>query len=53
VQGYLTNPQTALNAGNHTAAKSYLVSFVTYVQQQSGVTINAADVALPVGWATT
>jgi hypothetical protein len=48
---YLSSAQAALNANNHTAAKSYLASFVSLVQAQSGVTINAAYAALLVGWA--
>ncbi|HYR53666.1 MAG TPA: hypothetical protein VEQ13_01985, partial [Methylomirabilota bacterium] len=51
LKAYLSSAQSALTAGNHTAAKSYLASFVTYVQQQSGITINAAYAALLVGWA--
>jgi hypothetical protein len=41
----------ALNAGNHTSAKSYLASFVSLVQSQSGVSITAAYAALLVSWA--
>jgi FIMAH domain-containing protein len=48
---YLSSAQSALTAGNHTSAKSYLASFVAYVQGQSGTTINAAYAALLVGWA--
>ncbi|HXJ48569.1 MAG TPA: hypothetical protein VNF91_05305, partial [Candidatus Acidoferrum sp.] len=48
---YLSNAQKALGSGNHAAAKSYLASFVSYVQAQSGVSINAAYAALLVGWA--
>ncbi|HUZ86726.1 MAG TPA: hypothetical protein VNF26_07195, partial [Candidatus Baltobacterales bacterium] len=49
---YLSSAQSALNAGNHTVAKSYLASFVTLVQQQNGLnTINAAHAALLIGWA--
>ena len=48
---YLSSAQSALNAGNHTLAKSYLASFVSYAQGQSGVTINAAYAALLVAWA--
>jgi hypothetical protein len=51
LKAYLSSAQSALTAGNHTSAKSYLASFVTYVQQQSGITINAAYAALLVGWA--
>jgi hypothetical protein len=51
LKAYLSSAQSALTAGNHTLAKSYLASFVTYVQQQSGITINAAYAALLVGWA--
>jgi len=48
---YLSSAQSALNAGNYTSAKSYLASFVTLVQAQSGVSINAAYAALLAGWA--
>jgi hypothetical protein len=51
LRAYLSSAQSALTAGNHTLAKSYLASFVTYVQGQSGTTINAAYAALLVGWA--
>jgi FIMAH domain-containing protein len=51
LKAYLSSAQNALNAGNHTLAKSYLASFVSLVQQQSGVTINAAYAALLAGWA--
>jgi hypothetical protein len=43
--------QNALNAGNHTQAKSYLSSFVSVVQQQSGKTITTAYANLLIGWA--
>src|SRR5260221_6663946 len=49
--GYLNNAQAALNAGNHTSAKSYLASFVSLVQSQSGISISAAYAALLVSWA--
>jgi hypothetical protein len=48
---YLSSAQAALNANNHTSAKSYLASFVSLVQAQSGVSINAAYAALLVSWA--
>jgi hypothetical protein len=48
---YLSSAQSALNSGNHTAAKSYLASFVTYAQAQSGSSIDAAYAALLVAWA--
>jgi hypothetical protein len=48
---YLTSAQNALNAGNHTSAKSYLASFVSLVTAQSGVTINAAYASLLIAWA--
>jgi len=51
LKSYLTSAQAALAAGNNTLAKSYLASFVSLVQQQSGVTINAAYAALLAGWA--
>jgi hypothetical protein len=48
---YLSSAQSALNANNHVSAKTYLASFVSLVQAQSGVTINAAYAALLVSWA--
>jgi hypothetical protein len=48
---YLSSAQSALNAGNHTSAKSYLASFVSLVQAQSGVSISVAYAALLVSWA--
>jgi hypothetical protein len=48
---YLSSAQSALNAGDHTTAKSYLASFVSLAQAQSGVTINAVYAALLVAWA--
>ncbi len=48
---YLSSAQSALNANNHVLAKTYLASFVSLVQAQSGVTINAAYAALLVSWA--
>jgi hypothetical protein len=48
---YLSTAQTALNASNHASAKTYLGSFVTYVQAQSGLTITAAYATLLAGWA--
>ncbi len=48
---YLSSAQSALNAGNHTSAKSYLASFVSLVQAQSGISISAAYAALLVSWA--
>ena len=47
---YLSGAQTALNANNHASAKTYLASFVTLVQAQSGLTINAAYAVLLIGW---
>ena len=47
----MSNAQSALIAGNHTLAKSYLASFVSLVQSQSGVSITAAYGALLVSWA--
>jgi hypothetical protein len=51
LQSYLSSAQTALNANNHTLAKSYLASLVSYVQTQSGLTITAPYATLMVGWA--
>ena len=48
---YLTSAQNALNAGNTAQAKSYLASFVSYVQAQSAVTITPAYATLLAGWA--
>ena len=48
---YLTSAQNALNAGNHTLAKSYLASFVSYVQAQAGVTVVKPNDALLTAWA--
>jgi hypothetical protein len=48
---YLSSAQAALNANNHTLAKSYLASFVSYAQAQSGTTITAAYATLLIGWA--
>jgi hypothetical protein len=48
---YLSSAQSALNANNHASAKTYLASFVSLAQAQSGVTINAAYAALLIGWA--
>jgi FIMAH domain-containing protein len=47
----LSLAQNALNAGNHTQAKSYLSSFVSVVQQNSGKTITTAYANLLIGWA--
>ncbi len=51
LKSYLSSAQSALNANNHVSAKTYLASFVSLVQAQSGVTINAAYAALLVSWA--
>jgi hypothetical protein len=51
LNSYLSSAQAALTANNHTSAKTYLASFVTYAQAQSGTTINAAYAALLVAWA--
>jgi len=48
---YLSSAQSALNANNHASAKAYLASFVSLVQAQSGLSINAAYAALLIGWA--
>jgi hypothetical protein len=48
---YLSSAQTALNANNHVSAKTYLASFVSAVQAQSGGYINAAYAAFLVSWA--
>ncbi len=48
---YLASAQNALNAGNHTSAKSYLASFVGLVQSQSGVSISSAYATLLINWA--
>jgi len=50
LNGYLSSAQTALNAGNHTAAKAYLASFVSAVNG-AGTSISAAYAALLVAWA--
>ncbi len=49
---YLSSAQAALNANNHVSAKSELASFVSLVQVQRGVSINAAYAALLIGWAS-
>jgi hypothetical protein len=51
LKSYLSSAQSALNANNHVSAKTYLASFVSLVQAQGGVTINAAYAALLVSWA--
>ena len=48
---YLSSAQAALTANNHVSAKSYLASFVSLDQAQSGLTVNAAYSALLAGWA--
>jgi hypothetical protein len=48
---YLSSAQAALNANNHASAKTYLASFVSLAQAQSGLTINAGYAALLAGWA--
>jgi len=50
-RSYLSSAQAALNANNHTSAKSYLASFVSLVTAQSGVTINAAYATRLISWA--
>src|SRR5439155_10960056 len=47
----LQSVQTYLNAGNVTAAKNQLTYFVSYVQSQSGVGINATYAARLINWA--
>jgi hypothetical protein len=47
---YLSSAQAAL-ATNHPLAKTYLASFVTLVQAQSGTTVTAAYATLLAGWA--
>ena len=51
LQSYIASAQAAYSAGNKALAQSYLASFVTYVQSQSGSTIKAAYAALLIGWA--
>jgi hypothetical protein len=51
LQSYLTNALNALNAGNHTSAKTYLGSFINLVQGQSGVSISTAYAPLLIAWA--
>ncbi|HKN51963.1 MAG TPA: hypothetical protein VJX66_05650, partial [Amycolatopsis sp.] len=51
LQSYVASAANAYIAGNRTLAQSYLASYVSYVQAQSGVTITAAYAALLVGWA--
>jgi hypothetical protein len=51
LKSYLTSAQSALNANNHASAKTYLASFVSLVQAQSGISISAAYAALLVSWA--
>ena len=48
---YLSSAQSALNANNHASAKSYLASFVSLVQAQSGVSISTTYGALLIVWA--
>ncbi|HLZ94098.1 MAG TPA: hypothetical protein VKT20_02055 [Candidatus Dormibacteraeota bacterium] len=48
---YLASAAKAIQAGKYSTAQSYLQQFVSLVQQQSGVTINAAYAALLAGWA--
>ncbi len=48
---YLSSAQSALNANNHATAKTYLASFVSLVQAQSGLTMNAVYALLLIGWA--
>jgi hypothetical protein len=47
----LQSVQTYLNAGSVTAAKNQLTYFVSYVQSQSGVGINATYAARLINWA--
>ena len=51
LKGYLTSAAAALALNNHASAKSYLTSFASLAQAQSGSTINAAYAALLVAWA--
>jgi hypothetical protein len=51
LQSLVSKAQSAYAAANRTLAQSYLAQFVTYVQSQSGVSINAAYAALLIGWA--
>ena len=46
LSSYLSSAQTALTAGNNVLAKSYLASFVAYVQGQAGTTIVVPNDAL-------
>ncbi len=48
---YVSSALAAYNAGNKALAQSYLASFVSYVQSQSGTTIKAAYATLLVGYA--
>jgi hypothetical protein len=48
---YLNSALAALYAGSHANAKTYLASFASYAQAQSGMTISAAYAALLAGWA--
>ncbi len=48
---YLSSASKAISAGKYSTAQSYLQQFVSLVQQQSGVTINAAYAALLISWA--
>jgi hypothetical protein len=48
---YLASAKAAVVALNNPLAKTYLASFISYVQAQSGLTINAAYATQLVGWA--